>query len=253
MTKTCLLLLLIGLICNYAKAQLSAPVGYGLPTGNFSQYLSRAHVRTADNDASGKPSPINAFNNEPNTKGSRFLFNTWVKGDSMTDATGGKVEAVAMLFNVDKMTGNLLVTQNKIDVMSVAPVGIKSFVLSDLSQSYRFRHVKAIDSMRFYLALVDNSNKYSLYKQYKTGFKAANYFSSGIIESGHNYDEYTEESIYFIVMPGGISSKPISLKPKTIKEVLKDEKNKVDQYFDQHKADEKDEAFLSGLIAFLNE
>ncbi len=237
-----------------AHAQLAAPIGYGSSNSNFSQYMSRTHVRTGDNDASGKPAPINAFNNLPNTKGERFLFNTWVKGDSMIDAQGNKVESGAMLFNVDKMTGNLIVTQNKIDIMSVAPIGIQSFVLSDLNKSYPFHHVKAIDSLRFYLQLAGNSNsKYALYKQFKTSFKAADYFSSGIIESGNRYDEYLDQSIYFIVMPGGKTSKQVTLKPKSVKEVLNDEESRMNQYFDQHKNEDRDEAFLAGLITFLNQ
>ena len=68
-----------------------------------------------------------------------------------------------------------------------------------------------------------------------------------------DYDEYKDESQYYIVRQSTGISENIILKPKVMKAVLKDNKEKVDVYFSQHKSDPIDEIFLVGLITYLNQ
>lgn len=220
--------------------------------GNFSQYLNKTLLKTTT-EGVGKEAVVNSFNNTENTKGARFLFDTWVKGDSVIDAGGNIINTVSFIFNFDKMTGNLLATQDKINIMSVAPIGINSFVLEDKGRKYIFEHVAAIDSLKFFLALVKSDTRYSLYKRFVTKFIASNFRNDGVMQTGNQYDEYKDESQYYIIEPGATSAKVVSLKPKGIKAALEMQKEKTDAYFKQHKEDVIDERFLSGLINSLNE
>ncbi len=217
--------------------------------GNFSQYLSKTMMKKIDANAT-KEGTVNAFNNTENTKGTRFLFDTWVNGDSVINTQGNYINTVTFLFNLDKVTGNLLVTQDKINIMAAAPTGINSFILQDNRNQYFFEYVNEIDSTKFFLALIKNDAHYSLYKQFKAKFAEANFRSDGVIQTGNDYNEYKDESQYYLVEKG--SAKLISFKPKAIKALLEKDKEKTDTYFRQHKDDNIDERFLINLISERN-
>jgi hypothetical protein len=219
--------------------------------GNFNQYLNRTVMKNINPNA-GKAGAINSFNNAENTKGTRFLFDAWVNGDSVINTQGNYINTATFLFNYDKVTNNVLVTQDKINIMSVAPTGITSFILEDNDKKYIFEHVKAIDPAKFFLALIKSDNKYSLYKEFKTKFKEANFRSDGVMQTGSEENEYIDESQYYVVEKGA-AAKLINFKPKVIKAALEGNKEKTDTYFRQHKDDVIDESFLIGLITYLNQ
>ncbi len=250
MKKILCLFIPVTLLTAAASAQFLGQNNVMKAGGNFSQYLTQTMMKKIDASAT-KEGVINTFNNTENTKGTRFLFDIWVSGDSVFDTRGNYINTTSFLFNLDKMSGNLLVTQDKINIMSVAPTGINSFMLKNNPNLYLFEHVKAIDSTRFFLALEKNDAGYSLYKQFAVKFTAANFRSDGVIQTGNDYNEYKDESQYYIV--GKSSAAQISFKPKSIKAALEKDKEKVDTYFRQHKGDTIDEAFLISLTRYLNQ
>ena len=128
--------------------------------GNFNQYLSKEAVKNLDANAAKKAGMIHSFNDMENTVGRRFLFDTWVKGDSVADMQGNFINSIAFLFNFDRLTGNLLVTQDKINIMSVVPGGISSFILEDMGQQYVFAHANDIDSLKFFQARIKWDSAY---------------------------------------------------------------------------------------------
>ena len=119
------------LLSVQVTAQRPGDVNLRSAQGNFNQYLSKTTLKNLDEGAAKKAGIITAFNNMENTIGKRFLFDTWVKGDSVIDIQRSYINSVSFLFNFDKLTGNLLVTQDKINIMSVVPEGISSFILSE--------------------------------------------------------------------------------------------------------------------------
>jgi len=218
---------------------------------NLNQFRSGMVMKNV-NINRDKAGIINTFNNEENTKGTRFLSDNWVNGDSVLNMEGNYINTASFLFNFDKMTGNLLVTQDKINIMSVAPSGINSYILGDNNKQYIFEHVKGIDSSQFFLALVKNENGYSLYKLFKTKFIPANSRNDGVVQTGSEENEYKDESQYYVVEKGA-AAKLINFKPKVIKAALEGSKEKTDTYFRQHKDDAVDESFLIRLITYLNQ
>ena len=229
-------------------------VGNGSVMGasqNFSQFLNKSLLKSTDMSAN-KSAAITSFNNLENTVGKRFLFDTWVSGDSVTDAQGNLINTASFVFNFDKLEGNLLATEDKINNMAVSPSGIQSFVLQDKGKPYKFEHVKAIDPLKFYVRLVKSDSGFSLYKQPAVKFIPSNFRNDGVIQTGNPNDEYKDASTYFVVNQNAGISTAINLKTKDIKETLKAQKEKVDSYFKQHKDDDINEAFLINLIDFLN-
>lgn len=238
------------LVCISLRAQFTGTGGVMGASGNFAQYLNKTLIKPG---GSNKSAVINSFNDVENTKGTRFLFNTWVKGDSILDVKGNLIATTSFLFNYDKMTGNLLATEDKINNMSVAPAGIRSFILKDNNRNYIFQHVDAIEPNRFYLTLVKSDTGYCLYKQLAVSFKKADFRNDGVVQTGSTEDEYKDESQFYLVQPAKGSSKQIELKPKSIKALLESEKEKTDAFFKQHKNDELDERFLINLVTYLNQ
>jgi hypothetical protein len=251
MKKVFFLAVFILMLIKAASAQSNNQGNLLRAGGNFNEYLNRTAIKNLPN--ARKAGAVNAFNNEENTKGTRFLFDSWVNGDSVINTQGNYINTATFLFNFDKMTNNVLVTQDKINIMAVAPTGINSFILEDKGRQYIFEHVKAIDSTKFFLALVKNETWYSLYKEFITKFAEANFRNDGLIQTGKEYNEYKDESQYYIVQQGNVTAKLIDLKPKVIKAVFGEKKEKADAYFRQHKDDAVDESFLIGLITYLNQ
>lgn len=186
------------------------------------------------------------------TKGSRYLFETWVKGQ-VIDINDILISNDSYYFNYDKIQGNLLVTQDKKNVIEVDKQNIKVFEIKNDEQQYVFEKVVIGEEIEFLQVLARVEGKFGFYKSIKTKFKKADYVSTGLTESGHNYDEYIDVPTYYIVIAGTKDYKPVELKKKSIRSVLSIEQSKVNNYFAAHSDATMDEVFFKGLILFLNQ
>ena len=72
------------------------------------------------------------------------------------------------------------------------------------------------------------------------------------MESGKQYDEYSDEYKYYIVSPDGKSFKNVTLKSKAIKDAVSDNP-KAAEFFSAHKNDPVDETYLTELVKYLNQ
>ena len=208
-------------------------------------YISTAPSGTFYNGAA-----VPTFHHKDDTKGSKYLFDKWVNGKVIMN-DGSIYQNNGGGFNYDKMSGSLLLMQNEQTVMDVDRGQFKSFILTDENgNAYTFELVPSIDNQKLVQVLAEAPGKYSLYKKTTTKFEKANYVSTGLTESGHNYDEYTDDFTYFVSFPNG-QLKEIGFKKKGIKEVFGGDK-RVDVFMNAHKEDTIDELYLEGLVRFLN-
>jgi hypothetical protein len=190
--------------------------------------------------------------NKEDTKGSRYLFDTWVKG-SVTDAKGNTVNTDNYTFNYDKIGGALLLSQDKQTAIAADKDHVKGFVVYDKSDNpLAFEYVSAIDATHYSQVLATGA-KYKVYKLITTKFVKSDYKNDGISSSGNKYDEYVDEPKYYVVDAKTGQPQKIALKSKAIKQAFATDADKVKTFFDEHKSDDVDEAFLSKLGAYLNQ
>ncbi len=194
---------------------------------------------------------IPVFQHKEETKGSRYQFDKWVHG-SVIDTGNHLIDNKAYQFNYDKIAGSLLIRRDAISVIELNRDQIKAFILKDDNGRVYFFEKPVFDKHHFSLALVKDFKKYSLYKSTKTKFKKSDYRSDGLTESGNPYDEYVDETVYLVLMPGGKDFNTVVFKKKALRELFSNDISKVNQYFSQHDEDNVDENFVSGLVAFLN-
>jgi len=174
-------------------------------------------------------SAIPVFAHKEDTKGSRYLYDKWVKGSVLT------VQNVLFnndkyVFNYDKVAKNLMaiLAQDKNVMIELDKQNIKSFSLMEDNATIDFEKVPLISAQNFQIVLVKAGGKYALYKSITTKFTKANYVSNGLTERGNNYDEYVDEAIYFVVAPNNILRR-VELKKKSIKAVFFEDAAKVDK------------------------
>lgn len=194
------------------------------------------------------------FHTKEDTKGSRYMFPDWV-GGAVTTKNGVVVSKDSLLYNYDKISHNLYLTDQK-TVVQVDGDNVKAFTVMNLGRTMTFVRLEAVQPSAFFQQLVDPGaagSGYSLYKLTKTTFKKANYHTDGMVESGTNYDEYVDENEYYIVAPGSSTATKVELKKKSIRGALTGAKQKTDEYFSAHRDEDINEAFLTGLVGSLNQ
>jgi hypothetical protein len=194
---------------------------------------------------------FNAFNTAENTKGRRYFFDQWVKG-SVINSSNKEISGNDYFFNFDKISNALLVTRDKKEIIEVNKESIKSMNLEENGVSFYFEKQDQINPDRFVQILVKaDSLKYSLYKNFNTKLKKSDYHTDGITESGKPYDEYVDEPAYFIFHRGEM--KPVTLKIKSIKNAVKDDTKKLNNFYGDHNSEEINENYLKKLVLYLNE
>jgi hypothetical protein len=126
---------------------------------------------------------------KPNLVGSRYLFDTFSHG-FFTDMSDKMVNNQYYLFDYEKVSGFLLLTIDKKNVIAVVKNQIRSFTLYDnTDHRFDFEKVPAIDNAH-YVQVLATGGKYKIYKLIRTTFVAADFQSTAAGGAGHEYDEY---------------------------------------------------------------
>jgi len=192
------------------------------------------------------------FTTTKETVGHRFLFTQWVHG-YMVKVNGDIVQTPTMLFNYDKIKGDLYITEDMNHVNLSDKNAIKSFVLFDTpDQPYSFERVLGI-SNDMYSQLISNGSKYKIYKFTTTKFVASNYQSNGITSTGNAYDEFVDDNVYYIFNLKSNSFQPVALKKKALKEAFADNSARFTTFATDHADDKIDESYLVSLGDAMNE
>ena len=92
-----------------------------------------------------------------------------------------------------------------------------------------------------------------MYKFIKTTFIKSDYHTNGLSETGKPYDEYKDESDYYIVTIAEKKFQQFDLKKKSIKTTFGSVSSRTDEFFAQHKNDITDEQFLKDLFNYLGQ
>jgi len=187
---------------------------------------------------------------QEDTRGSRYLLRGYAMG-LIVDKDGNIMDDSLNRLNYDKIDGQLMVAQDARNYLEVDKDKVIAFALKTPDTAFVFLNVPVLSKSNYFL-LIANGPKYSIYKSIRTKFVKANYRSTGLVETGNNYDEYVDKETYFWII-GKDSAGVLELKKKSIREVFAVEKTKLDDFFAHHKYDDVDDAFLKKLIFYLNQ
>ena len=185
------------------------------------------------------------------TKGSRFFFDRFVRG-FIIDTKGVLIKKPGYFFNYDKMSGGLLLRTGKEPVMLAQKSDIQSFTLYDDSQNaVVFERVPAIDTGRYVQVLVLGL-KYKVYKLISTNYVHANYRTDGVYTEGNKYDEYVDDSKYYVLNLATNQLQKVSLKLNAFKTAFSAEGDKLDKFIALHPHDTINDVYLASLGEFIN-
>ncbi|WP_295673499.1 hypothetical protein [uncultured Mucilaginibacter sp.] len=178
------------------------------------------------------------------THGSQYLFDGWVKG-TLISTDGTVYNEPSYGFDYDKIGGALLFTKDRKSAIQVDGSKIKSFTLYDKQDDpENFILVPVIDPAHF-VQVIAEGGKYRIYKLTLTHFVKNNYHNDGMTATGNNYDEYVDDYTYFVTINGGAPQKMV-LKKKSLREVFKNDLDKLNSFFDT-KSGDMDDSYLREL------
>ena len=197
------------------------------------------------------PSGTAVFMSVKETVGSRFLFNRWVHG-FIIKTDGNILQNSTLLLNYDKMGGDLYLTENMSSVMVGDKNTIRSFVLfGPGDQVFTFEKMTGI-SNDLYCQVISAGSKYKIYKLMKTKFVPSNFKSDGIASTGNTYDEYADDTSYYVLNLTTTVFQPLNLKKKSITQVFSGEGDKVSTYLASHNG-KIDDNYLKSLGDAMNQ
>jgi hypothetical protein len=182
--------------------------------------------------------------------GNKFLFDDFVNG-FVINQSSQLVHNPAYLYDYDKMEGALLFTDNNRSVAEINRDQIKSFTLfSNNDEVWVFKIVSAIDKIH-YTQILSTGKKYEIYKFTTTKFVKSNYVAAGITSHGNDYDEFVDDSTYYVFNIASNQLQPLSLKRKSLKTVFSKETDKVNKYLNDTSGS-IDDSYLTRLGTFMN-
>jgi hypothetical protein len=227
------------------------------PPGRLTVPYTTAQIRQVSNSVNGF-GPLNTLNagttlpmvtHQGDTRGSRYLLKNFAHG-VIVDNAGHIITDSFNLLNYDKIDGQLMIATDARNYLEVDKEKVVAFAFRTPDTSFIFLNVPALSRVNYFL-LVAGGRKYNVYKSVRTKFNKANYQSNGLVESGHDYDEYVDTETYFWVRNDD-SAGVFELKKKSIREAFAGEKARVDTYLAKHRYEDIDDNFVKGLIGYLN-
>lgn len=191
------------------------------------------------------------FTHTEATRGSRYLFDDWAEG-TVLSTKDSVIKNPNYHFNYDKISGALLLSENKTNAIEIDKGQVKAFTLhKDGGRFETFEFVPEIDPTHF-VEVLSGGKKYKIYKQLNTKFIKNNYRTDGMTSSGNNYDEYVDESTYYVMDVKTQQLRKITLKKKALKEAFAADATKVDSYLTTN-GGSIDDIYVANLGNYLNQ
>jgi hypothetical protein len=237
---------------SQAIGVIAAPIANGSSTGatNIVENSFRDQVNLNGPPLAAVQGTIfPVFTVKEETRGSRYMLPGWGHG-FVVNSKDSLIQRKDFEFNYDKTTGALLLTQDGRSAIEVDKGLVKSFTLyGPEGAQYNFENVPAISKNR-YVMVVEEGDKYKIYKLISTEFVKSDYSTNGLTTSGNPYDEFVDKAKYYIVGKSGVPQE-VSLRKKALKQAFAEDGAKADQYF-QTNSSSIDENYLRGMGEYMN-
>ena len=221
---------------------------------SFGNSLSLSDARGGGGNAfvASQGTSVPVFQPKGETVGSRYFFKGWVHG-YVVNSKDSIVQSSIFQLEYDKIGGALLLTKDKRTAIEVDKDLVKSFTLYDnMNRPYTFERVPQIDN-NHYVIVIASGDKYKIYKAIKTNFVKSNYTTDGLTSSGNNYDEYVDDSSYYVYDVKTNTLQKIALKKKALKDGFTKDADKLNKFVSDHSSDTIDDFYLSSLGSYMNE
>jgi hypothetical protein len=226
-------------------------------TGDGSADVDNATLATkgsaekTDNSTMGTGGVIAPGHVKGNVHGNRYLLDNFAHG-FLINASGELIHTPGTIYDYDKMGGYVLSTSDMNKVAELSFDQIASFTLfSGRDEKYVFEKAPSIDPAH-YVQVLSSGKKYKIYKIIKTTLTKADYVNSGMVQHGNDYDEYVDDTDYYVWDVQGNKAQKIALKKKAIKEGFAAEADKVNKYLSDTKGS-IDDAYLSKMGDYMNQ
>jgi hypothetical protein len=215
-------------------------------------YMARLQAQSgviSNFDSYTAPSPFHTYP----LVGSPLLFdNSWAH--ARVELPDNRViQNDSLFFNFNKMTQSLFITRDFKKMIEVDKREFKSVTFFWRDSVYILEHVNLINKSDFFIELVRDDTKYSLYKFIVTVFKDVSYHSSGLVTEGHDYGELTDHPVYYVVFPNKEYRTLKEIDEKSVRRIFKlnpDSKKVEDWLSSRHKMSGENDVW--DLITYLN-
>jgi hypothetical protein len=188
------------------------------------------------------------------TKGSKYFIDEWLNGELVFVKEGIKAPKTVPL-KYDSNKKELLFKRSVGDSIVVNPAQITGFVLNDTKRNASYPFVK-FEGLKTeggtvpvaYL-MVLYKNKTSLLKYVSKIMQKANY--SGVSNVDRRYDEYLDNSEYYIQKPDGSLSRA-KLKKNSIVKAMSDKEEQIEAFIKKENLTFKSEYDLARVVDYYN-
>jgi hypothetical protein len=195
-------------------------------------------------------SALPEFHSKEDTKGSIYLFDSWMQGTVVNGYDSNIVNDDKNLYNINKITGDLVMTRDFRRALTLDKTRISFFTLFDSSKNaHTFMTVPEIN-IDLFCEVIALGDSCAVFKLTTTKFVKANFQSDGIVSTGNNYDEYVDDVKYYVYNGRTDAYQPFLLKKKSIIAAF-DNNARVNEYFSKHK-DAIDENVVKNLADYIN-
>lgn len=216
----------------------------------FKQLSAESHTKAGTTGYEG----ITTFKDD-NITGNQFFYPGWVKG-SVTSTDNKTIESDNYLFLFDKVRQTLFIKYNTVNapnnnVLTADPDKLKAFKLITDKPHYFIKASNYDSSLNNeYLEVLVQNNNYTLLKLNSASFEKADDHDMLAMKNGNFSDAFVDHTAYYIYHNNKLEK--VNLQQYSLRKTLKDEKAKVNDYFNTHPNDEMSEDLLVGLINYLN-
>jgi hypothetical protein len=131
-----------------------------------------------------------------------FLFDSsWVKARLLT-ANNSIISNDSFLFNYDKIDHRLLITTDFKSVYEIDNREFKAILFYWHDSAYIFKHINFINDKDLFEVIINDNNKYSLYKVVRTKLIKGHYGGSGFSATNdRSTDVYKNDIEYYVFFP----------------------------------------------------
>ena len=195
------------------------------------------------------------YSTDVKLKGRRILFDSsWARAKVLS-ANNTLIQNDSFYFNFDKISQNLYVTKDYKKVYEVDKREYKAVLFYWNDTKYLFKHVYLINKKDFFQEIIQNDDKYSLYKLIHATVRVRSNTALPVPDTYRRFELFKDVPEYFILFPNKEYKSLFLIKKSSLDRAFKlsPDNQKVNEFMQNLKEDIPEEEILRNLITYLNQ